>query len=65
VQSAPHNDKYSPLWDVHATQWSAAAVANQTNTRQTKFEEIAKLGESGIVTGPGGGKWGATDVKMI
>jgi hypothetical protein len=59
VQSAPHNEKYSPLWDVHATQWSAAAVANRTNTLQTKFEEIAKLGEIGTVTGPGGGKWGA------
>jgi hypothetical protein len=59
LQSAPHNAKYSPLWDVHATQWSAAAIANGSNTVQTVFEKIAKLSENGTVTGPGGGKWGA------
>ncbi len=59
VQSAPHNGKYSPMWDVHATMWSAAAIANGMNTRQTVFEKIAKLGENGTVTGPGGAPWGA------
>jgi hypothetical protein len=59
VQSAPHNAKYSPMWDVHATQWSATAIANGTNVRQTVFEKIAKLGEDGTVSSPGGAHWGA------
>lgn len=62
VQSSPHNAKYSPLWDAHVSAWTDAAIAAGLNTRQMKFEDIAKLAEQGLVTGPGGGAWGAVGI---
>ncbi len=62
VHSAPHNDKYSPLWDAHIAVWADAAIAARLNTRQTKFEDVEKLAEQGLVTGPGGVRWGAVGI---
>lgn len=62
VQSLPKNSKYSPLWDVHATAWTDAAIEAGVNTRQTDFDDIEELAEDGLVTGPGGAPWGAIGV---
>jgi hypothetical protein len=52
VQSSPHNNKYSPLWDVHVAAWSDSAIANGQRVLQTDFDEIEELGETGAITGP-------------
>lgn len=62
VQSRPGQGKYSPLWDVHLTQWTPAAVAAHTNTRQTDFDDVRGLAGDGDVTGPGGAPWGAVGI---
>jgi hypothetical protein len=54
----PNQGRYSPLWDVHATQWSAATVARGENVRQTDFGQIKNLAQKGIVTSPGGAAFG-------
>ncbi|GAB4124168.1 MAG: hypothetical protein Fur005_31150 [Roseiflexaceae bacterium] len=64
VQSSPHNQKYSPLWDAHLTFWSDTAVATQRNTLQDDFDKIIDLAEEGVVTGPGGAAWGAIGVVI-
>src|SRR5262245_3452698 len=55
----PSQGRYSPLWDVHPTQWSAASVANAQNVHQTDFGDVIELAEKGIVTGPGGAPFAA------
>jgi hypothetical protein len=52
----PNQGRYSPLWDVHLTQWAPG----QTPTRQTAFADVADLAKAGRVTAPGGGTWGPT-----
>lgn len=59
VQSRPGQGKYSPLWDVHLSMWSPAAVAAATNTRQVDFGDVANRANHGDITGPGGAPWGA------
>ena len=54
TNSAPHNDKYSPLWDVHPAIWTETAIAAGVRTRQMKFDDIRELADSGYITGPGG-----------
>ena len=54
----PNQGRYSPLWDVHATQWRAAAVARGENVRQTDFAQIKNLAQKGTVTSPGGAAFG-------
>jgi hypothetical protein len=51
---APNQGRYSPLWDVHAAAWSAAAIAAGQNTRQMDYGTLLGLVEKGLVTGPGG-----------
>lgn len=56
IDSLPHgggNDEYSPLWDVHATEWTAAAIAGGLDTLQTDLDDVRDLAEDGLVTGPG------------
>lgn len=60
----PNQGRYSPLWDVFPTQWSAAAVAAGANTRQTAFADVEDLAAAGKVTGPGGARWGAADIVV-
>jgi hypothetical protein len=47
----PSQGRYSPLWDVHLTQWSAAAVNAGQNTVQSDFGQVANLAANGTVTG--------------
>lgn len=52
----PNQGRYSPLWDVHLSQWAPSS----TPTRQTEFSKVADLAEAGAVTGFPGGAWGAS-----
>ena len=56
----PSQGRYSPLWDVNLTQWSAAAVARGQNLRQEDFGDVLNLAQDGLVTGPGGAALGAS-----
>lgn len=47
----PSQGRYSPLWDVHLTQWSATAVADHQNVRQTDFGQVQNLADKGTVAG--------------
>jgi hypothetical protein len=47
----PSQGRYSPLWDVHLTQWSQDAVASGQNLRQTDFGQIIGLADHGLVAG--------------
>jgi hypothetical protein len=51
----PSQGRYSPLWDVHLAQWSAAAVASGQSLRQTDWGTVQGLADHGQVTGFGGG----------
>lgn len=50
----PNQGRYSPLWDVHLTQWAAG----RTPTRFTQFADVEKAAEAGAVTGFPAGPWG-------
>jgi hypothetical protein len=50
----PNQGRYSPLWDVHLTQWAPG----QTPTRPTEFAKIADLAQAGKVTAFPAGPWG-------
>ena len=54
----PNQGRYSPLWDVHLSEWTPAAVAAGRNVRQHSFAAVADLAEQGMVTGPGGARFG-------
>jgi hypothetical protein len=57
----PNQGRYSPLWDVHPAQWSAAAVAARANVRQTSVADVEDLVDEGVITGPGGATFGPAD----
>ena len=61
----PNQGRYSPLWDVHLTEWTKAAKDAGQDLRQDEFAEVEDLAEDGLVTAPGGGRWGASDVVVI
>ena len=46
-QADPGFPAYSPLWDVHLAQWTAAAVAAGDNTRQADFGTVIALSDVG------------------
>lgn len=54
----PNQGRYSPLWDVHPGAWTAAAIGAGRNLRQTDRSELRNLVDAGLVTGPGGGRFG-------
>ena len=56
----PGQGRYSPLWDVHLTAWTAGA----TPTRQTRFADVEDLADAGRVTAPDGTPWGASGVVV-
>lgn len=64
VQSIPRNSKYSPLWDLHPAVWTDEAIAAGANVVQTKFDDIADLGEDGVVTSLDGADWRAIGVVV-
>ena len=53
---APNQGRYSPLWDVHLTQFAPGV----TPTRQTEFAKVADLAAAGKVTAFPSGAWGPT-----
>lgn len=56
---APNQGRYSPIWDVHPAAWTDQAIASGQNTRQTDFGTVQGLVDKGLVSGPGGAKFGA------
>ncbi len=56
----PSQGRYSPLWDVHLSQWAAAVVAAGQNVRQTDWNTIQGLVDHGGITAPGGDPFGAS-----
>jgi hypothetical protein len=61
---APNQGRYSPLWDVHPAQWTAAAVAAGVNLRQTDRSTLLGLVKDGVVTGPGGAAFGPAGIVV-
>lgn len=55
----PNQGRYSPLWDVHAAQWSPGAIASGRNTRQLSWGDAENRVAKGDVAGPGGAAFGA------
>jgi hypothetical protein len=64
VQSVPRNSSHSPLWDLHPTAWTDAAINAGTNTLQTRFNDITELAENAIVTSLDGGDWRALGIVI-
>jgi len=56
----PGQGRYSPLWDVHLTQWSAAAVNAGRNTVQKDFGQVQNLADHGTAVGFNGSAAGTT-----
>ncbi len=54
----PSQVRYSPLWDVHLTQWTAAAISSGQNQRQKDFGTVQNLADHGLVTSFGGTPFG-------
>ena len=53
----PNQGRYSPLWDVHPSEWADPTDA----FRIREFAEIEDLAEDGDITGPDGATWGPGD----
>ena len=56
----PNQGRYSPLWDVNLGMWSDTAIASGLNILQTDFGDLSGLAQEGLVTAPGGAKFGPT-----
>ncbi len=54
----PNQGRYSPLWDVHLTEWAPGRTPDQV----TRFADVQDLAAAGAVTGPGGAPWGPVGV---
>ena len=54
----PNQGRYSPMWDVHPAAWTAKAIAAGQNKRQNDWGTLAGLVDHGMLTGPGGAKFG-------
>jgi len=52
----PGQGRYSPLWDVHLTEWAPG----ETPMRVTEVAEVEDLAEARQVVGPGGSPWAAS-----
>jgi hypothetical protein len=61
----PKQGRYSPLWDVHLSQWSATAVANGQNLRQQDYGDVLGLVNHGLITGPGGVPFAASNFIVV
>ena len=60
----PKQGRYSPLWDVFLSAWSARAVAAGQNVRQTDFGQVENLADQGVVTRFDGAPFGAVNVVV-
>ena len=56
----PSQGRYSPLWDVHLAAWTASAIAQGLDVRQTDFGDVLGLAEHGLVTAPDGSPFAAS-----
>ncbi|HJZ71564.1 MAG TPA: hypothetical protein VKE51_07460 [Vicinamibacterales bacterium] len=56
----PGQGRYSPLWDVNLAVWSASTVASGRNLRQTDVGTVQGIANTGAITGPDGGRLGAS-----
>src|SRR4051794_6727160 len=61
----PNQGRYSPLWDVHLAEWTPSAKAAGRDLRQDAFADVEDLAEAGLVTGQGGGRFGASNVVVV
>lgn len=57
-----HANAYSPLWDVQLGAYTAKAIANGKNKRQTDENEILNAVGKSDITGPGGAAYGSVFV---
>ena len=55
----PNQGRYSPLWDVFPAAWTDAAIAAGRNLAQKDRSALLGLVDQGLVTGPGGARFGA------
>ena len=55
----PNQGRYSPLWDVFPAAWTDAAIAAGRNVAQKDRSDLLGLVNDGVVTGPGGARFGA------
>lgn len=60
----PNQGRYSPLWDVHLALWTDAAVARGANVALRDFDDFEKAAEDGLLTGPDGGRFGASNIVV-
>lgn len=58
LDRTPNQGNYSPLWDVNLAMWSDTAIASGLNTVQTDFGDLSGLAQDGLITAPGGAKFG-------
>jgi hypothetical protein len=61
----PSQGRYSPLWDVHLSQWSAQAIAIGQNLQQHDYGDILGLVSHGLITGPGGVPFAASNFIVV
>jgi len=61
----PNQGRYSPLWDVHLAQWTAAAKAAGRDLRQSQFADVEDLADAGLVTAPDGGQFRASKIVVV
>ncbi|BCL80471.1 hypothetical protein ccbrp13_29360 [Ktedonobacteria bacterium brp13] len=59
-----HANAYSPAWDLQIGEWTKEAIAKGLNTRQTDENIILKLVAQGYITGPGGAKYGSSNILI-
>jgi hypothetical protein len=64
VQVIPASAGYSPLWDAFLSFWTQSAVELGINFLQGDFYQIGRQADAGLITGPGGGTWGAIGVVI-
>lgn len=56
----PSQGRYSPLWDVHLAQWTAAAIVGGQNVRQNDWGDVQGLVSHGLVVSFNGTAPGTT-----
>lgn len=59
-----HANAYSPAWDLQIGEWTKEAIARGLNTRQTDENIILRLVSQGYITGPGGAKYGSSNILI-
>jgi hypothetical protein len=64
IPAGPDALLYSPMWDVHASVWSAKATPVSTGTALKNFTTVAQLAVKGQITGPDGKPWGSIGVVV-